>query len=399
MLKKAASLIIAFMLCMLVGVPAFAVESEATVDDIQNTDMSWSALPTGNDLGLDEDESSLGEPTEGQSNDLYVLTYDCPTEIIEYTKENISRAIRSAMKDDGNIFTESEIKVGQPFTYGEYINHMFTFPVYTDDKIIYTFRAGYSPDGRICGTLSKFLVDELNEYIGATTDSEPLRLHIAEKTLYGTVNNDVKALATFGFYEEDSNEDQQQSRANAKLVVENLSDYLKFTPSLNTTRDPARYINLSITEVQPKESIWCVAYATAAILRTQLKISSTAKGIMNYYELDESDTLSMKMALAYAQMSGLESASYVSYGLTDSQLMAEIDSFSPVLEGMEASNYPGFSHAVVLRGYSVADIEWSIWDPMYRSYQYYSMRDLYLTPDGYYFDYLRDRRTIYNYHK
>lgn len=345
----------------------------------------------------EHDEMPSIDSKEESSKSLYVLTYSCPTEIIEYVKENISQHIRAAVKDTGRDWRESEIKVGQPFTYSEFIPDMFTFPVYAGEEIIYTFRVGYSPYNKICGTLSQFLVKELNEYLGATSISEPLQFNIEEKTLYGILNGETNELATFHFYDENAIESYSK-KENAELVVENLSNYIDLDISLATTRDPARFLNLSITEVQPKGSTWCVAYTTAAILRTQLKISSSAKEIMNYYDYTEGDFLSVQAALTYARRAGLNSALYSSSPLRNSELMSELDSYSPVLMVMDVSNFP-MSHAVVLRGYSVADTEWSIWDPMYSSYQYYSMLDIYQTPDGYWLDYKWDGRTIYNYHK
>ena len=369
-------------------------EKATTEEFEQNTEKA------NNELTVTYNSDGTANAMEDTSNCLHVLTYPCPTEIVEYMEENISSFLRAAARDGNGTLAGSEIKVGQPFTYSEYIPNMFTFPVYVDNKIVYTYRVGRAPDEKICGTLSKFLVEELNEYLGDTSVTEPLHFYINEKTLCGAVGNDIKELATFHFYEEDSTESQQRTKKGAELIVENVSDYFEFAPSVKISRDPARYINLSITETQPKNNNWCVAYSTAAVLRTQLKISTSAKEIMAFYDYGENtDSISMRTASSYARRAGLSSTLYSNTYLSDSKLMSEIDSYSPVMLGMASLDYKNLAHAVVLRGYAIGDSEWSIWDPLFSDYQYYSMEYYYISPSGYFWSYPRDGHTIYNYHK
>ena len=340
-------------------------------------------------VGYDNEENS--------SPALYVQTRECPADILNYVSENASRFILGI--DEGHDLSYSDVYIGQPFTYGDDVSNLYLFPVFEGEDIVYTLRVAYSPDGSIQGTISSFLADELNRYIGYTSADLPLQLDVLGNSLYAVIGNEEDLILSFPM--DETVPVSLGILSNDTLEVVNAAEPLPMELSWITARDPSYFISISRTESQPSNNNWCVAYAMAAILRTQIGGGYTAQQIMRYYYgsgVSESQSLSMSLGAAYArEVGGLIYTTYTSNGLSNSELMAQIDDEYPVCLRMENLNQGG-GHAVVLRGYAMSTWVWSIWNPVNDwGYESFPIDGEYVSTTGNVFVYDQDQ-TVYNCH-
>lgn len=334
-----------------------------------------------------------------ESTSLYIQSLECPEDIVDYVRNNVTRFVMSM--DETVKLSYDEVKVGKPFTYGESATNLYTFPVFCGNQIVYTFRVAYTPSGEISGTMSTFLVDELNKYMGETTESTPLLLEVVDGTLVASLGEMTETIAEFP--EDELLADLTtltSAQERRTLATFNAADHLDVDLNWNLTRATPKYIALSLTEYQGENS-WCSAYVTAAILRTINGGSLTAQQVMQYYygsNPSTSQSLSMPLAAAYARdVGGLTAATYTSNGLSNADLIDQLESDWPVYLSMENRTTSGY-HAIALRGYSLATSTWSVWNPsnVNMRYESYGFNDYYVSTLGNTFEY--DGRTIYNYY-
>ncbi len=116
------------------------------------------------------------------------------------------------------------MRIGQPFSYGNDVSNLFTFPIFEGEKVIYTFRVAYSPDGELNGTMSTFLVDELNEYMGTTSYEEPLLFRVDGSVQYACVGNTAREIFEF--------EDDVPAPSAVNLAEEGEQDCYNLTTKL-----------------------------------------------------------------------------------------------------------------------------------------------------------------------
>lgn len=332
---------------------------------------------------------------ENSSPALYMQTCECPDDILNYISENASKFILGI--DENHELSYNDVYVGQPFTYGDDISNLYLFPIFEGNDVVYTLRVTYSPDGSIQGTISSFLADELNSYIGYTSVDSPLRFDVSGHSLYAVTGNEAELVLNFPIDETIPVSLSNLSDNNLEIV--NAAEPLSVEFSWITTRDPSHYIYLSRTESQPSNNNWCVAYAMAAILRTQIGGGYTAQQIMRYYYgsgVSSSQSLSMSLGSSYArEVGGLTYTTYTSSGLSNSELMAQIDDDYPVCLRM-INQSQGGGHAVVLRGYAMSTWVWSIWNPVNDSgYESFPIDGEYVSTTGNVFVY-NQGQTIYN---
>lgn len=347
--------------------------------------------------------STVATANEGDTaNSLYIQTLECPNDVMHYATENAARFIMGM--DEEYLLNLDNVRVGQPFSYGSDISNLFTFPIFEGEKVVYTFRVAYSPDGELNGTLSTLLVDELNEYMGTTSYDEPLLFKIDGNALYACIGSASREI--FEFEEEDipSMLNLAEEGEQASLTAYDVSNSIDFEPEWTQARDYSRYIELSLTETQPQGNSWCVAYVTAAILRTQNAAWVTARNLMTHFygnNVSTSQPLLLGEAAEYSRISaGLMSTTYSQRGLSDSELINQIDYIGPVLLSMTNKTNNGKSaHAIALRGYSRVSSTWSIWNPVHenRYYEVFDWGGNYVSTTGNVFYY--DGRTIYNFYQ
>lgn len=346
---------------------------------------------------LDVDKSS--------ATDLYIATKSCPNEYIEYAKANIQDFIMSV--DPSTLPDGKMISVGSPFCFANSDSDIFYFPVLFDNEITYMLRVFPKSAGGYGGVLGKSFVKELNSLASKTTPSAPLFImmegdcvvsYISGKRYVileypdGSVNCDT-AMSVQSLAKSLSEKDSQFEIVNAfakdasvnyaKSV--NLIKSLFLASSETATRDsniPAyKYLSTSITETQGGES-WCAAYATAMIVRFVKgnNDDTEAVDVMNYHfdNPSASDAIGEAEVVEYANSRSLR-PTHVKYTLSDSSLMSEVASESPVyLRMYRVSGTDKIYHAVVLRGYSTYTDKWSIWNPWYDEYDSFDMGGTYV---------------------
>lgn len=211
-----------------------ASRDPAPVETYGNTKGEQAEKPAAS-IGADREaktnEEAVGCPPGGAAGttadtekSLYVLTYPCPPEVTEHMQETLYNSFYGATREGIDYFGDTEIKIGHPFTYSEYIPDMFIFPIYADGKMIYTYRVRLLSDGRAGGALSDFLTEELNGYQGHTSAEEPLHFYIEDRVLYGAVGDQVKELARFAYDSGEPEEARQREEKSAGLIVLDLSE-------------------------------------------------------------------------------------------------------------------------------------------------------------------------------
>lgn len=336
-----------------------------------------------------------------EANAIYIQTLDCPSDVLLYAAENASRFIMGMNEEF--LLNLDEVRVGLPFSYGKDASNLFTFPIFEGENVIYTLRVAYSLDGELNGTISTFLADELNEYRGSTSYDTPLLFKIVGNALYACIGDNSEQVFEFTDNDAPSTIGLTRENKQASLKTYDVSNSIDFNASWIQVRDPSRYINLTLTETQPSNNNWCVAYATAAILRTQTGYGHTARTIMAWYygdNVSESQMLPLNKAAEYSRIyGGLMDTTYTSSGLSNAKLMSQLDNIGPLLIDMTNRTDGGKSkHSVVLRGYSMGNSTWSIWNPVNinRYYESFSMGGDYVSTTGNVFYY--NGNTIYNFY-
>lgn len=310
---------------------------------------------------------------DNAADSIYIQTVDCPPDVINYVTENAARLIMSM--DEENTLNLDDVHVGQPFSYGYDASGLFTFPVFEGEKVVYTLRVAYSQDGQLNGTMSTFLVDELNGYMGLTSYDSPLLFAIEDNALYAVVGDESTQICEFEGHDAPTMISLADETEPAPMLTCDISTPLDFELSWLQSRASSRYIFLSITEVQPSNNHWCVAYSTAAVLRTLEAAAVSARDIMVCYygiNVGASQNLPNDLAAEYCRnYIGLMSTTFTRAGLSNDELVSQIDYIGPVVLSMTNQTDGGRSaHAIVLRGYSKGNSTWSIWDPVNKKKQY-----------------------------
>lgn len=335
------------------------------------------------------------------ADSLYIQTLSCPADIMNYAVANTAKFVMSM--DETSSLDYSLIHLGQPFTYGDSVPNLFTFPVFNGEKVIYTFRVAYSPDGIIQGTMSTFLVDKLNAHMGKTTEDAPLLFDVIGNALYVCVEDEAEKIYEFPEYESVSNDIETESYGLTAMEIKDISDFIDVDFFWSSARSTYQYIALDLQEIQFGNN-WCSAYVTAAIIRTQTGFKQImAKDVMEwcYGEgVSSAQALPVSDAAYYArEVARLTATTYSATALSNSRLVAEIDYGRPVYLCMTNKSDDGkTSHAIALRGYHQGNAIWSIWNPVNENlaYETFTMGGDYVSTTGNIFYY--DGRTIYNFY-
>lgn len=275
-----------------------------------------------------------GESLEMQDS-FFVQSLPCPTDIMEYVSENSMSFIRSL--DETQSLDYDTITVGHPFTYGDKVP-LFTFPVYSGNKAVYTIRATYAPDGSISGTGSTFLADELNTYRNRTSRDCPLLFDVVDNTLCACLGDVVEEVYVFHQGESVNPQSVNFDRIAPKLEIVDIAVPIdsQETDQVTPFGSMSVYLPLSITETQGNDS-WCTAYTTAAIMRTQTKdYSHTAEKVIRYFYQGTSPIayINFDRAETYMKDNGLKLATYITTALNTDELVIQIEAYSPVLMAM-----------------------------------------------------------------
>lgn len=314
----------------------------------------------------------------GDNDECYVASYACPEAYYSYVSNNVSKYIQP-LYDEKEI---ESIKVGSPFSFLNNESDVFYFPIIENGKIKYLLRV--YPDGdSFSACLSEFLAYELDNLSENTSPNKPLCLQLVGNEIIATVGESQYILFTYpeemAVYEGSRNSYQEYQVVNIKDDSDIYIDDTQY-------RFLYKYIPLSITETQSGNS-WCTAYCLAAIYRTKTSYTNTSASIL--MTLVYGHNPSTAYTFPWGSDNGA-TMSYISsiYGLnpvvltttiSDAALIQEIDANRPCVVAMTTGTV---YHSVVLRGYNNTAGTWSIWNPWFSTYEFYTMGGSYL-PTGY----------------
>ncbi|MBO5214063.1 MAG: hypothetical protein J6B86_04780 [Clostridia bacterium] len=307
---------------------------------------------------------------------LYISTEVCPENYIQFAEENLPHFI---LAEDPTVELGA-VSVGIPFSFYGGGSDVFYFPVMVDGIIEYLFRA-YPGENGLCGAITRFLAEELEELASLTSLETPLKLCLIGSQIVGIVNNQEYVLYTYPQHLQLSASVVSSLRSPVEYTVVNSKQESGLQLNFVQSRDVYRYLYLDITETQGSNN-WCAAYVTAAIVRTLTGDSVSAQGVMEtfYRRPTSSDSLSRTNVIAYGQLKGF---SPILIGDTVNQtFITEIENGRPVYWSMKRA-IPGTDqhgyHAVVLCGYNfVYGSTWRIWNPWYDYYESFTMDGVYV---------------------
>ncbi len=323
---------------------------------------------------------------------IFLTSATVPQEAIDYAINNIARFL------DSNELTQSidlsGATMGSPFTIQkESVSNpdIYYFPVFQNNKIIYTFRV-YQEEGGYSGILSPYLADQLNTCLSSTSETSPLRLYLDMGNVMGEINGESSIWdPVHGVYSPSVN---TYSVDQNELHVTDISQNIDFvaTPaeSRATLSDPAWCRLYLDTKETQGSTPWCAAYVTAAILRFKTGDNSiTARSIMEYYHPTnpEGYSLSNDEAVQYSRNKGLSKTTYVNYALTHSVVVSEILAACPIFANCKGSGaIYGTRHALAVLGYDDNNDVYYVRNPWYTYDETIAQNTRgYWTENGYYY--------------
>lgn len=342
------------------------------------------------------------------SQDLYILTRECPEEVTVAIQSQAADLIRS--QEERDAFSES-FYLGQPFSYANVDNEMFLYPVFINGAIKYVIRVTPTSEG-VFGTISSFLATELNELMITcrTSKTEPVVFYVEGNTLISEVGTEKRVVCEFSEEEHINTLNTRHETAISKSpVIQDITERLEIENNADAVESvnysSSRYLSLDVTEKQGSNN-WCNAYCTAIIGRYHGATDLTAKQVMQYFwgtNPPTDEALSLYEAVDYAHnVLGLTSTTHISTYLSETALKEQIgDENIPVTLSMYRPATGG-AHAVVLRGYNTST--WSIWNPWYNTptsnpYESFTIGGSYTARGGEVFQYAgisNKGSTIYN---
>ncbi|MCI9556339.1 C39 family peptidase [Oscillospiraceae bacterium 50-16] len=294
---------------------------------------------------------------------LYILSKQCPEQYIDYAKEIVGDILAG--------YNLSNASLGRPFTFSSQKSDIYYFPIYSNHKIVLTFRVYLGSTGELTGVVSPFLAEDLNEIAKMTTISNPLRITFEGKdsdssSVIFKLANDKKEVFTIPV----STEIDTTYTISAESELETVNcvpfDQIQLAPSSRTSK----ILPMSISETQGANN-WCLAYATAMVLRYR-GVNKNALNVMieNYGVEGEDFTdrtvfdfhkLRSYMNTRY-NIHTKESERWPDYNSFYTKLVSEINNNRPLILAMnDLAAISG--HALVALGYEDVRGTVTIWNP------------------------------------
>lgn len=304
---------------------------------------------------------------------LYVATTPCPSEYLVYAREHAAAFVLGT----GETVDYATLRVGSPFAFADPGADVYYFPILCNEEITYLFRVYPDGNGGYNGAITRFLATELESLASQTSSETPLTLNLVNDKIVATIGQNSYILHEYSATGTTLSATTEQPDSLSVVDTKTAQNWVLTKPQ---QRAQSCYIPLNCTDSTTYYNSWCVAFCTAAILRTLGETDVEAIDVMSlfYRQPVSGSYVTLQQAVGYGNFRGV-SSTYVTYALGQSALMTEIDNQRPVLLGMISSAY---DHAVVLRGYSLISNTWNVWDPMANSYQTYSIGGVYV-PTGY----------------
>lgn len=303
-----------------------------------------------------------------KANDLYILSKECPEELEEYAEGVLGTVLRNE-----NIATPY---IGTPFTFSNQDSDVYYFPIYSNGKIVLTFRVYLGSDGEPTGVLSPMLAEELNAIAPKTSAANPLRI------VYETVSNQ----ATISFKQNNYEmvvHTNYDAAAAVPYVAATATDGAIVVNSIPTARIQVasatrtnRVLTWDPTVENQGSQNWCLAFCTAAVMRYAGFSTKRAADVMQeIYGADVTSDTVMRRVDLVPYMQGyyfftVKSADNPSISNVLTAIAYEILASRPVILNMynvnSGTNNLHTNHAIVAVGYDDVDSIVTVWNPWYR---------------------------------
>ena len=334
------------------------------------------------------------ENAQSDVSGIYIETTPVSNKILTYAKDNFS-IVAASIYDSiqtGDIVgsRSADICFGEPFT----INSIAYFPVMQKSGIIALL--AIIDDAYLSWSLSRGFSSSLND-LKYTEKNSPAKLVTERGNIFALCKGNKYQLTN---YPQTSSVDASVDRNMGTTVnlrkiihIERNRLHRKLISLRNT---PYKNLSLDLKEVQGEDN-WCAAYSEAAILRYMGYANVYAPSIIHFFYPSSPkpalECLSDTNVIDYANLKGSHPR-YSAGTLLDSQVRKEIDNSRPIYlkcQGNEAAHKDW--HAVVLRGYNVNQMTYSIWNPWEQCYVTISRTGRRFAGNGGYFTW---KETIYD---
>ncbi|WP_313758354.1 C47 family peptidase [Tissierella sp.] len=347
MLKRLASLILVTVMIMSMGMTALAAESQS--DEVKLTSINQ----------------------VGSENNLYLSTDIVPEEVINYAVNNVFGYLVARL--DIDTLDISKVYMGNPFTMAkekDTDDDIYYFPIFCDNRVIYTFRVYLSENREYVGILSPYLAEEIDSFKYRTSEENPLSIYIDNGNVIALQNGYVEIL------EEDHLNREPLGIMMSKTFqinrIVNVSKPIEFVITPTVQASASHNLTLDMKEQQGSKP-WCAAYAAASILRYKGAGSSvTAEAMMkatfpNSKDLDK-ESISRSQIVTYAKNKGYKNTTESSSTLTNTTVVSEIYTNStPIYAGCAGKgDYAKARHALVICGYDNTKSTYTVWNPWYK---------------------------------
>lgn len=309
--------------------------------------------------------AAFGSEYNATDPKIFILSKPCPAEYIEYAEREVGNMF-------GNDYFSSPY-LGAPFSFSNLDASIFYFPIFSEGKIVKTFRVYQGQDGTISGVLSQVFVEELNSIAQMTSQSNPLRISYESKREYDAIifrlNNyelEVQTLpATSG-----TSSVATTSSPGFSVVCSKPTNQFQIAPALRSST----VLNMTITETQGSNS-WCLAYCAAMVLRYSGMSSWTARKVMVSLH---GENVSTKTSMGNSNFTpfmtnrGFRTEKYVSTsaGSVFTKIVANIDNNSPVVLSMHGTkDNEDVYHSIIALGYDNYRGTVTVWNPWYSFFE------------------------------
>lgn len=301
---------------------------------------------------------------------LLVYSKVCPDALVSYAKETIGEVLSTS--EYAGVISPT---LGTPFTFANLESDIYYFPIYSNGKIVYTFRVYETSGGEIAGVLSPIFAKELNEISNITTKEMPLKIYADGNNIVFYAGDSKEIVLPYPIAELENNSLTIASDADDMFSVIDCSAQTEITPSIQT-RATGTYLNLfsnvARANTQPVGNNWCVAYSFSAVLN-YYGIEKTPREIAERFGAkSESDGLYIKDIFYKSSEYGCTS-DYSLQPLSYVKMVSEITAGRPVIIPMvkiKGQTDPDIGyHVVVVRGCEETKAFFSIWNPWYNFYE------------------------------
>ncbi|MBU5334313.1 hypothetical protein KQI61_19215 [Anaerocolumna aminovalerica] len=317
------------------------------------------------------------EVTGQHSDGFYVTSEDVPQKAIEHVQNSIGGMIN-------DLADLNSVKVGVPFKLSGAYYDLYYFVIYSNDRIIGTYRV-YEADAGYTGIFSENseIIEGLQKIAGLTSPDKPAKIIAGEHDdIYAIIDSNVYTVLedAAGNSTSEKNLLLQPQTYDVESLVDISKGISINLPQASVMTSPSyKFLQIGWDETQGNLP-WCMAYVTASIMRykTGKSLSTiSARKVMEwaYPNLSkaelEATALSTSKADEYANTYDID-PTYTASRRTYAQVASDIIADSPLAFICDNVNTGAKkSHAFVCRGYNdnSGNSFYSIWNPWYSEFE------------------------------